>query len=181
MQTRGTAQIRLALFLSAPFLVSAICVASVTAAHAQSDLQQSGLPQFSDPYGGAAAYAHASEQPKTVQTPTRKLAKKSAKTYAKTDLAHAAAHGSRKPAAASNDALTQDLSVPPPVATGKAANPSTGADNPLSFGMQWNAANNPSFATGTSTIPAVNEIKRNANEDPVETGAGLRAGVNMKF
>jgi len=47
--------------------------------------------------------------------------------------------------------------------------------------MKWSGSNAPTYSTGTSTIPAVNEIKRNANEDPVEPGNGIQAGVNMKF
>lgn len=155
-------KIRSTLFASAIFFVGAACLSLVSPAWAQSD-----LPQFSDPYGGATAYVHTGETPagpKLKKVSPRKLAKKS-----------------KKEGTAHTDATaSQDASAPPPVATGKTASPAA-SDNPVSFGMEWNAANNPTFGTGTSTIPAVNEIKRNANEDPVETGNGIRAGMNLKF
>lgn len=142
--------------------MSAACFSLVSPAWAQSD-----LPQFSDPYGGVTAYAHASEPATTSKlkkVPPRKLAKKS-----------------KKEGAAHTDATaSQDASAPPAVARSKTDNPAT-SDNPVSFGMKWTGSNSPTFGTGTSTIPAVNEIKRNANEDPVETGNGIQAGVNMKF
>jgi hypothetical protein len=155
-------KIRSTLFATATFFVGAACLTLVSPARAQSD-----LPQFSDPYGGATAYVHTGETPaapKLKKAAPRKLAKKSKKE----DAAHTDATAS------------QDAAAPPPVATGKPANPAA-SDNPVSFGMKWSGSNGPTFSTNSSTIPAVNEIKRNANEDPVETGNGVQAGVNLKF
>lgn len=175
MQRRGAGKIKLALF------VSAACIATISPAYAQSDLQQSGLPEFSNPYGGATAYAHSGEttaDPKAAKAPARKLAKKSVKKEsAKKEVAKKA---STSPAHGPSEALTQDPSAPRDTPTASAS-PTAHSDNPLSFGMKWSGSNNPTFSSGTSTIPAVNEIKRNANEDPVETGSGVQAGVNLKF
>lgn len=151
-------KIRSGFFVSAAFFAGAACLSFVSPASAQSD-----LPQFSDPYGSATAYAHSSETaavPKLKKVPPRKLSKKSKKE----DTARTSATAS------------QDASTPSPAAPGQ-----TRSDNPVSFGMKWSGSNAPTYSTGTSTIPAVNEIKRNANEDPVETGNGIQAGVNMKF
>lgn len=172
MQGRNAADIRIA------FIASAAFFASVSLTRAQSD-----LPQFSNPYGGATDYVQSEQAPadaKAAQAPAHRPTTKSAK---KTS-AHRAATTAQKRAPASaapSEAFTQDASALPPAASAKPASPDAGSDNPLSFGMKWNAQNNPTFSSGTSTIPAVNEIKRNANDDPVETGTGIQAGVNLKF
>jgi len=68
--------------------------------------------------------------------------------------------------------------VPPAASTTEAVRPkSKTADDPLSFGMKWNATNDPNFGPSTSSL--LNEYNHDLNNQP--TGAGGQIGLKYKF
>ena len=142
---------------------------------------QSALPEFSNPHDGSAALVHAdatrsSAQKSASRSPTKRIARKVSthKIAPKQAL--------RTSRLAAPDLEIPKTALPPPViARDPIAPPTKSKDNGLDFGLQWSAANDPHYNTATSTIPAVSEIQRNANETPAETGSAIEAGVKLKF
>lgn len=141
--------------------------------------QSAGAPQFSDPYGGVAAYLDgAPSKPPDAAKPAAKLISKS-KIAAK-----------KPPVSASVlDAATWTLADPslaagPAPAAPSLATHAPAADSALGFGLKWYGENAPYYNAGTSTISGVDEIKRDSNGllgEPSSTGNGVEAGVNLKF
>ena len=150
----------------------------VTVAHGQS-----ALPNFSNPYGGAATLI----QSHAPQSPTQKSAgRTAAKHMRRRVVSHKLSHkfGHKQPVT-TNGLTAADLSLPttispPQTIPHDTAMPQT-KDNALDFGLQWSAADDPHYSTTTSTIPALNEIKSNTNETPPETGSSIEAGMKLKF
>jgi hypothetical protein len=133
-----------------------------TAAYCQS----ATLSQFSDPYGAIASYpdgSAASEKPKAVSS---KLVTKRKPLTA------------RAPSAWSLGEPTEALTSP---VTPSVATHVPDKDSPLGFSLKWSAENDPYYNSATSTITAVDQIKRDLNETPAEAGSGVEAGVNLKF
>jgi hypothetical protein len=52
------------------------------------------------------------------------------------------------------------------------------SENPLSFGMKWNANNDPNYGSAT-TSGLINETNKNLNSQPV--GSGGQVGMQYKF
>lgn len=145
---------------------------------------QSALPSFSDPYGGASAYATTDAADATAPKSVKQI-RKSAKSAAHKAAKHmrTAAHKQGDTPVDLNVAspLAPPASQPPQPAAVAAPGAAARPDSPLGLDLKWSAANNPYYSTSTSTIPAVNEIKRNESDTPVETGSSLEAGVKLKF
>ncbi len=153
---------------------------------------QSALPQFSDPYGGLSAYVHADG----AGSPAHKPATKSSAKTAKRSAAKSAAHrllthkvvARKRPIDADGvdlgtNGLTEPTAAAPPpvVPRATAATNTKSQDSPLGLDLKWSAASGPYYNPSSSTVPAVDEIKRNENETPAETGSAIEAGVNLKF
>jgi hypothetical protein len=67
---------------------------------------------------------------------------------------------------------------PPPTSTTEVVRPkSKTAEDPLSFGMKWNATNDPNFGPSTSSL--LNEYHHDLTGQP--TGAGGQIGLKYKF
>ena len=143
---------------------------------------QSALPDFSNPYDGRTALVHADAARSSAQksaeatlsagrSPTKHMARK-----------HASLKIARKqPLPATELATPATTSTLPVIPRHAAAPPTASKDSALDFGLQWSAANDPHYNTATSTIPALDELKRNANQTPPETGSAIEGGVNLRF
>jgi len=166
------------------FLFFSGCVAfSCCATVARS---QSALPAFSDPYGGINAYVGTDAAPSSVQRSkgtglaAKSLARKDARRFARK-------RASRKGIAvnATQDSLAKELALPSTAAPQPVLSPDPHAaksqSGGLGFAFKWSAEDDPHFNTETSTVPAIDEIKRNANETPAENGSTIEGGLNFKF
>ncbi|MHB8885712.1 MAG: hypothetical protein ACYC5H_11675 [Methylovirgula sp.] len=145
---------------------------------------QSALPAFSNPYGGNASLIHTD----TARAPAQKSTPRSAGKHRVRRLAsHEMAHKIARERPVSTSGLdASDLSLPanaspPSLPRDRVLAPTKDKDNGLDFGLQWSAADDPHYNTETSTIPALSEIKRNANETPPETGSSIEGGVKFRF
>lgn len=148
---------------------------------------QSALPDFSNPYGGSAALVHADAAASGAQKShgiTSSASRSATKHIAHRLSTHKIA---RKRHVTASRLAAPDLAMPttaltPPVMSRDTAMPqSKNTDSALDFGLTWSAANDPHFSTSTSTVPAIDEIKRNTNETPAETGSTLEGGVKLRF
>lgn len=140
--------------------------------------QSAALTQFSDPYAGIAAYAHGS--PSNAPKPLKPAASRTSKNKiaAKKQPVEATAPGT------ATWTLADPLAMPTaPMAPSISTN-TPAKDSALGLGLKWYGANAPSYNTGSSTIPATDQLKRDSNDllgDPSSTGSGVEAGVNLKF
>jgi hypothetical protein len=175
--------------LTCVLLISALSLTSISYA------QSTSLPRFTDPYANVGASLQADGPAATTVPPAKKPSHKAAdrrdgkhdgKPRQKIgDAAHAGSKvagkkitpetGSAVPTSYLGSSQTSHLSVAHP------GNPAPAADGPLGFDFKWSAANSPSYNPATSTIPGVDEVKRNTNDTPVETGSSVEAGVKLKF
>jgi hypothetical protein len=65
-----------------------------------------------------------------------------------------------------------------PAAPAEQKAPKPSDENPLSFGMKWNANNDPNYGSAT-TSGLINETNKNLNSQPV--GSGGQVGMQYKF
>lgn len=151
-------------------------VAATSAARAQT-----AMPNFSNPYGGVSAYVQDDAHDASSAKPPKKMA---AKKPSGKIVAHSGGKektGAMKPVALQADdaGLAPSDNVPRPVTL--APSQAKQKDSALDFDMKWSASSHPIFNPAASTIPGVNEVKRSVNQDPVETGSKIQAGVKLKF
>jgi hypothetical protein len=143
---------------------------------------QSALPQFSNPYGTIDTSPAADAPPPQARTPRARLPELTRASKRHMVPSHAMA---RKKIAGPGHIETptralqlQEESAARPVSL---SHPQQQSDSALGFDLKWSAANNPYLSPSSSTVSAVDEVKRNANETPAETGSSLEAGVKLKF
>jgi hypothetical protein len=147
------------------FRCAAIALSIISAQATTAHCQSSALPQFSNPYGGASAYVGSPAPAQTVKKRKAKNARlkasKGADAWKFADKPSTTPTGRR---------------VAFPTAPGEPKN-----DSPIGFSLRWSAENDPYENAGSSTIPAIDQLRRDSNQTPTETGSGVQAGVNLKF
>ncbi len=142
---------------------------------------QSAMPDFSNPYGGVSAYvhhdAHGAPEPKAL----KKLAAKKPSGKMVANAGAKEKTSAQKPVSLQADdaGLVPADNAPRPVTL--APSQAKQKDSAVGVGMKWSASSDPIFDPGASTIPGVDQVKRSVNEDPVETGSEIQAGVKLKF
>ncbi len=152
-------------------LASGCLAVSTAAVHAQS----ATMSQFGDPYD-ATALARGSVPPEGPSKAAKAAAARtSANKVSQTAAKELPATANRLGTAA--EGLGEPATAPLPQL---AAPPST-TNSALGLSLKWSAENDPYYNAATSTVPAIDEIRRDSNQTPGEAGSSIQAGVNLKF